>query len=328
MPYGGSTMLSNFRPGPTRAVLDAMGIDPYPQPFTAHAFVGRVSKAYCGKGAVLYVDPQTDTLVAVATHCHRYDCPTCGPSRAAEARAIARSGRPERLLTLTLRRDIRAPVNRQIEFIFRSWAELVRRIKRHFSAFSYMKVLELTKAGTPHLHVLTRGDYIPIRWIRHQWQQITGAFIVYIQRIDRTSSGVHEVTKYLLKTAAQLAAIFPNIRIFTHSRDWVIDSDSEAPDPQHNLVSLGFFRLSPPALLDRCKAYGLDVDSDHESPGRWTISPTGTPDLDAIHMDLGSFARDVGLFATVAKWLFNPDREPVTDFATRLLFYRGDYRES
>lgn len=318
-----------------RDVERRMKAGTYPAPLspvigtlTGPRTAGRTSKSYCGKGVVLYADTEISVVVQTVVRCHRYDCQCCGPARAAEARGIARSGRPERLLTLTLRRNTRAPIRGQVRFLFTSWTELVRRIRRHFPMFEYCKFLELTKAGTPHLHVLCRGDYIPIRWIRHQWQQITGAFIVYLQRIDRTSGAVHECTKYICKTAAALNTMFPHLHVFSHSKNWCIDVDSEPPDPQHHLVPLGFFRLNVADSLDRWAEYGFSIDSDRESPGQWTLSLTGTPCLDAIRQDLGSFARDVGLMATVALWLAGESADTPQDLSVRLEFYRGHYNET
>lgn len=319
--------LEHFR-AVERRILTGQPAPTFADPVHPHRAMrprGRTSKAFCGKGVVLHVDPSLSMVVQIVVRCHRYDCRTCGPARTREAQAIARSGRPERLLTLTLRRNAHAPIDRQIQLIYTSFRELVRRIRKHFPAFHYFKCLELTKAGTPHLHVLCRGDYIPVRWIRHQWQQITGAFIVYIQRIDRTSGAVHEVTKYLLKTAGQLSQIFPNLRVFSHSKDWVIDGDPRSLDKDPDRISLGFFRLDATTALERWAAYGFDISADRESPGQWTISPTGTPDLDAIDHDLGSFDYGIALLAKVALELLAPEPMSAEDLLTTIAFYRGDY---
>lgn len=99
-----------------------------------------------------------------------------------------------------------------------------------------MAALEIQKNGTPHLHVLQRGTYIPQRWLSAAWLSLTGSFKVYIEKVNHVEGAVDELTKYLCKTAAQVQAACPGRPLWTMSRNWLPadfddKSDREPRDP-------------------------------------------------------------------------------------------------
>ena len=82
----------------------------------------------------------------------------------------------------------------------------------------YVGVLEFTKAGTAHLHLLV-GQYIKQEWLSDAWYAVGGGRVVHICLVD-----VHRVTAYLsvyltgdkVKHTLKLLAV--RARIFTTSR--------------------------------------------------------------------------------------------------------------
>lgn len=66
-----------------------------------------------------------------------------------------------------------------------SFIKLVKRIRRKFGVFEYVAVKELTISGLEHLHVIFRGEYIPLDWIRENWSDIHhGAYEVNIKILE------------------------------------------------------------------------------------------------------------------------------------------------
>jgi len=123
----------------------------------------------CGAGVIVRRDGDQITVRPVL--CDRWSCALCGPRRAAWLkRQITRTVEGEGLThfwTLTLRRygdEALTPAESvaQFERIQACWNRarlaLSRRAKRGGIELKYVWVIETTKAGMPHLHLLTNYD--------------------------------------------------------------------------------------------------------------------------------------------------------------------------
>lgn len=93
-----------------------------------------------------------------------------------------------------------------------SFRALVMRLRRRGLCSGYLRVVEYTKAGQPHLHVLIRGRPIPHWWLSEVWGQIHLSTVVWYSKI-RTGRGAGAyLGKYLGKD--------PRAR-YSWSWDWV-----------------------------------------------------------------------------------------------------------
>jgi len=82
----------------------------------------------------------------------------------------------------------------------RDWAEFARRARREYGTFEFFKVVEFTRSGLEHLHVLFRGSYIPQGWTSDEWESIHGAKITFIEEVKGTRANVaNYLVKYILK---------------------------------------------------------------------------------------------------------------------------------
>lgn len=63
----------------------------------------------------------------------------------------------------------------------------------------YLTVMEATKLGWPHMHVLTTRTWIDQAWLSNLWKTLTGAFIVDIRRVTNQGHAAAYVSKYLGK---------------------------------------------------------------------------------------------------------------------------------
>jgi hypothetical protein len=86
------------------------------------------------------------------------------------------------------------------EFVFinRAWNKLRSWLKKRYGDFEFLRVLEVTKKGRPHLHVLISG----IKWIDQAelseiWEKYGGGEVVYIKRVYNRNNV--KVCRYVLK---------------------------------------------------------------------------------------------------------------------------------
>jgi len=99
---------------------------------------------------------------------------------------LHRDGRTFRFLTLTTKAGTRdTPAEFQ-----RDWRVLKERLRRRGLLPAYIKVMEYTKSGLPHAHIiLAGGGFLPQWWISELWHEIHGAKVVDIRLIRQRPGG-------------------------------------------------------------------------------------------------------------------------------------------
>lgn len=161
--------------------------------------------------------------------CNRWSCDYCAPRRRFQLVALATSGEPNKILTLTVNPARGQSANNRRDMLHDAWKRLVKRIlrKHKWKTLPYMAFLERTKAGEPHLHILLRCPFISQRWLSEQMRKMIGAPIVWIERINSTSHAVRYVTKYVSKAPAQ----FGKGKRYWVSRGWQLHETSQVERP-------------------------------------------------------------------------------------------------
>jgi len=144
---------------------------------------------------------------AFALRCNSWLCPRCRPRRLKRLKAMAYAGQPDTFLTLTCNPAMHEDATTRAQNLVASWRTLVKRIKRHYkyARLDYLVVIEHTKRGEPHLHILARCKWIDQRWLSEQWAELTGAPIVDIRRIKHQRQIVSYVAKYVGKAPVKFA---------------------------------------------------------------------------------------------------------------------------
>ena len=162
---------------------------------------------FCGRWSITGTDPKTGRSMYRRVNCGSWHCSYCGPRKAREARAairsVAQSLGLRYFLTLTLDPSkliqeygcdpdvARAGAVPHLRRCFNKFREYLRR--KYGAAPSYVCILEFTKAGVPHLHVLF-DRYIEQQWISHVWDSLGGGRIVWIKQVQ-----ARKVANYLAK---------------------------------------------------------------------------------------------------------------------------------
>jgi len=120
---------------------------------------------------------------------------------------LAVSGQPNRFLTLTVNPAYLDSPEERLLALTAAWRTLVKRLRRTHgkTELEYLAVVEKTKAGEPHLHILLRSAYLSQRVISDAMRELVQAPIVDIRRIRRPIEVVRYVAKYITKAPEHFA---------------------------------------------------------------------------------------------------------------------------
>lgn len=99
------------------------------------------------------------------------------------------------------------------QLLARAWRDIAREYRRLWPTreAQYMVVLELTKRGEPHLHILWRGGFVPQKWLSAQMKERIAAPVVDVRMVRGEGEVARYVAKYISKR---------NIRLGTMKRYW------------------------------------------------------------------------------------------------------------
>lgn len=139
-----------------------------------------------------------------AVRCKRWSCEICAQLNRRRIIALARMGRPTAMLTLTVsNKNYPSPVDAARD-LKRGLVALRKRIARAHPGEKtpFLVVYEKHKSGWPHMHLLIRAPFLPVRWLRRVWEEITGSFMVDIRAIRTEGQAAFYVTKYVGKDVA------------------------------------------------------------------------------------------------------------------------------
>ncbi len=260
----------------------------------------------CATGVILLLDLKNLELVVVPSLCHRWDCPVCGPIRMRKAKAMAIAGNPERILTLTTRPKDGWTTEASVRWFRRRWQRLLAWLRKNFKGFEYMAFVELHKSGWPHMHILTRGEYVPQRMLAEKWLKLTGSYMVSIQAMRRGWKGVHECTKYCLKTARQLHDQAPTLPVYTKSKKWLPDDWDDDKDEERQLTPYAYGRMPWEGFLALVEELGGTLEPRPGEARRFNVRFRAPPDPKAVAFiyDLGSFG-DKAVLAAIDLYYHN-----------------------
>lgn len=157
---------------------------------------------HCGRFSIKGSDRKTGRTKFRRVNCSGWTCSYCGPRKAKLAKRAIRSWAEELhlcyFLTLTLDPSKLGEVEDDIRHLRRVFDKFRVYLRRKFDESPrYICVVEFTKAGIPHLHVLI-DRYIEQRWISRTWDRLGGGRIVWIKRAP-----IRNISRYLAKYLTQ-----------------------------------------------------------------------------------------------------------------------------
>lgn len=171
-------------------------------------------------------------MLARALKCRSWGCEHCAPDRRNQLMAMAAGGLPERFLTLTINPDEGADPADRLAILANSWRLIVKRLRRLHpgKVIEFLAVVEETKAGEPHLHILLRSPYIPQGLLSGWMKELANSPIVDIRRIKNAREVVRYVAKYITKAPAQ----FGSRKRYWHSGHWEVDPYEKPETPEQS----------------------------------------------------------------------------------------------
>ncbi len=140
-----------------------------------------------------------EAYVLIALTCKRWGCRYCGERRASLLASKVAEAKPNRLITLTINPKFHETPLSAYKSTTRKVSELSKKVRKLHGSFEYLRVLEVTKKGWPHYHLVCRSKYIPQYLLSEIWASLTGAPIVDVRMIRKHQSVYRYVLKYLCK---------------------------------------------------------------------------------------------------------------------------------
>lgn len=136
----------------------------------------------------------------------------CGPAKAHRLGLLAAAADPQRFVTLTRAAAEPSEALRRLKIVSQA-------LRRAGKGWEYLAVPERHQNGFWHLHLLQRGDFIPVRELSGRAESAGMGRVVWIERVQ---GGPHAVAAYLVKYLTKDAGDDrpPGARRYTTSRSW------------------------------------------------------------------------------------------------------------
>lgn len=159
----------------------------------------------CPTGAL--VGSTSTALVVVPSKCKRWSCNECGPKKARLLAKRIRQTPARRFITLTVRPSASESPQDALDRLNRGWRLIWKRLKREQgdNARGYIRIVELTKAGTPHLHIAVDSRFIHQRRLSRYAVEVGIGRVVDIRAIKSERGLARYLAKYLTKSHETLA---------------------------------------------------------------------------------------------------------------------------
>lgn len=136
--------------------------------------------------------------VIISVGCRRWACSFCGRRKVAALSKRVETAKPSRLVTLTVDPSRWDSPRHAYDGTRRALAPFTRTMRRS-GEFEYLRVLEMTKKGWPHYHLLVRSEYRHYSTIQKTWAELTGARIVDVRKVKQEDQVYWYLVKYLAK---------------------------------------------------------------------------------------------------------------------------------
>lgn len=173
--------------------------------------------------------------------CGRWSCPVCGSMKSQAARLAVEQGiryalaRGERVRFATLTEDPARPLD--LPALGAAWNRLRTALKDAGLLNEYVAVVETTRAGRLHLHVVATGKFIPVKALRQAasnagFGKVTDIRALggkqppkgMLKREELVSLAAHYVAKYLANESKRREALDVHVRVrlrpVRFSRGW------------------------------------------------------------------------------------------------------------
>lgn len=160
-------------------------------------------------------------------YCGCWSCPICAPKRRMRLIGEAGWGQPDTFITLTSKVGSSPTQDEAAQKLTWAWRIVRKRAcKRYgYDCIPFFAVFEATKQGEPHLHILARCKYIEQKWLSDQMHSLTGAKVVWIERVSEPKRAASYVMKYVGKDPHR----FNGCKRYWRSLDYPLEHEDDYP---------------------------------------------------------------------------------------------------
>ena len=191
-------------------------------------------------------------LKVIPLYCKCWSCEECRPRRAAQLAHDISAGDPNIFVTLTSRNPGYGSPGAAACALVEAWrvyrAQYLKANGLHSLPFE--AVLEATKRGWPHLHIVARAKWIDARGLSRFMKAKTNSPIVKIKRVKNRRG----IGRYLAKYLAKDPHCFEGCKRYWRSLDYPLtaeDSDPEDTRPGERWEPIEAHWLTQVAALER-----------------------------------------------------------------------------
>lgn len=182
--------------------------------------------------------------VVLASTCEAWSCRCCGEHKAKRLARIAQAAKPNRLITLTVNPTLHDSPRAAFDNTRRQLGPFTRTCRKLLGSMEYLRVLEITKRGWPHYHLVARCPYLPHQLASDTWNALTGAPIVDVRQIKQSKDVYWYVVKYLSKQGY----IDWTERRVTMTKNFATADTTKPPD-ELGLIDFRSVRIHPAEYL-------------------------------------------------------------------------------
>jgi len=244
------------------------------------------SQRLCGHGTIVGYNPSNTEILLIPVRCKSWDCPTCGPKKRALWIARLARGNPQREITLTTAYDRALAPREHARLLKQCLNRLLKALRKRDPGMEYALVWELTKKGTPHVHMLQRGTYIPAAWLSKQWDAAGGGKIVWIESVRGKSLHAAHCCKYLGKATGQTARELAPLRIIQVSRHYILPEPTPSPRPETADYSWTYSPLSVKTIHEKLEHTITPHETVIDDDGSvWISFQTNSPAFELVPHD-------------------------------------------
>jgi hypothetical protein len=171
---------------------------------------------------------EQDARQATALRCRSWNCPDCVDTRRRQLMADVMKGAPTVFLTLTIKHVEGETADGACKRLVDAWRRARRSWckRQSIKKLPFFAVVEATKAGWPHLHVMLRNTWIDQKWLSAFMLDAIASPIVDIRKIDNAGRAAGYVAKYTGKAAHK----FGTAKRYWCSQDYKVRADKEKPE--------------------------------------------------------------------------------------------------